>query len=550
MRMSSSLAAAVVLLTGTCMVATSRADNSRLDLEAAVVSGRQAPGLDPGVRLGSVSAFGLNDAGGVGFSAVLFGPGVDASNFLALFAPTATPDFRLAARAGDSIDGLPDTARYASSLASGSFPKLNDHGEVSFASRIDDPSFDDGGLPSVFGPSGMGTPRVVVRPGTQVPDLASGVAYSFPTSEPTLNNSGDVAVLALIEGPGIPNGRGESLQFVSRSGQTRTLARAGGVAVGLADGTTYTRFNSGRLRLNDAGESAVIASTRLADGTSSNSIVTLTRDGVASAAASFGEQAAGLTTGVRYSLLTAQESLQLNNAGEVAFYSRLFGTGVDATNDFALFAPSQDGGLTAVARKGDHAPGFADGVLLERFTESTAIVARSVALNDAGQVAFRARVVGDGITDANNAALFGPAGDDRLTLIAQEGTQAMGFGAGYTYDQLELIEINNLGQTAFVARVTDGVDLLSAIYATDTDGTLSLVAAEGDEVNVSLDPLVDDIRTIRDIARRFEFNNLGQVAVTVSFTDSSSAVLVATIPTPSGLPVLALTWMLTGRRRR
>jgi hypothetical protein len=96
--------------------------------------------------------------------------------------------------------------------------------------------------------------------------------------------------------------------------------------------------------------------------------------------------------------------------------------------------------------------------------------------------------------------------------------------------------LNSAGQIAFRAElIGDGVDSSNdrGIWATDANGDLQLIARTGDQLEVA----PGDSRTLAELdfvsvsnnsdGRRSAFNNVGQLAFWASFTDGSQGVFVS-----------------------
>lgn len=104
---------------------------------------------------------------------------------------------------------------------------------------------------------------------------------------------------------------------------------------------------------------------------------------------------------------------------------------------------------------------------------------RGPVINDAGQAAFRADVVGPGVDSTNDQGIWSE-GSGNLSLVARTGSAAHGVPAGVNFSRnpaLELFEpvLNNAGQTAFFGGLTDGtVGMWS-----EGSGSLALVARDG-----------------------------------------------------------------------
>jgi hypothetical protein len=87
----------------------------------------------------------------------------------------------------------------------------------------------------------------------------------------------------------------------------------------------------------------------------------------------------------------------LNNASDLAVLTYVTGSGVNSTNDRGIWS-GDPAGLELVARTGSQAPGAAAGVIFSGLTEP--------ALNDAGQLAFRASLTGPGVDETNGVGIW------------------------------------------------------------------------------------------------------------------------------------------------
>ena len=230
--------------------------------------------------------------------------------------------------------------------------------------------------------------------------------------------------------------------------------------------------------------------------------------------------------------------LGFNGAGQTAFKGRLTGPGVDITNDGGIWSEGS-GSLALVAREGDAAPGTEPGVVFREF--------QNVRLNAAGQTALWGTLTGPGVDDTNDTGIWSE-GSGSLSLVARAGDPAPGTEPGVVYSGSFTfpLPLNGAGQTAFHSNLTGaGVDATNdrGIWVTNLDGVPTLIAREGDLFDVNDDPFVDDLRTISgtgfasdsggEDGRRTGFNDAGQLALGLSFTDGSAGVFIAdTIATP------------------
>ena len=152
-------------------------------------------------------------------------------------------------------------------------------------------------------------------------------------------------------------------------------------------------------------------------------------------------------------------------------------------------------------------------------------------LNGAGQTAFR------GFTGPGSSGIWSE-GSGTLSLIARPGDPAPGTGAGVVFAGLGNPGLNDTGQTTFWGVVGGpGVNSTNdtGIWAEDPDGLLTLVAREGDLLEVA----PGDQRTFAFLnlilgsggedGKSSGFNDQGEVAFQALFTDGASGVFVATI---------------------
>ena len=234
-----------------------------------------------------------------------------------------------------------------------------------------------------------------------------------------------------------------------------------------------------------------------------------------------GDQLAALPSGTLIRDASSNRIL-LNDGGETAFDVTLIGDGVTTANNQALLIETPRDGIRMVARKGQEAPGIEGNV---RFADLG-----FRALNMAGQAAFPAALIGEGVNDANDMAIFTEAGGEGLRLLARHGDPAPGvqgatfglFGSNWG------IHFNDRGQTLFSA-FFDGEDVhpesAEGFWIERRPGDLVPALLEGDVIEVS--PGV--LRTVRNFRTgRFGrvFNDRGEFVVGITFTDGSEGVFV------------------------
>jgi hypothetical protein len=176
-----------------------------------------------------------------------------------------------------------------------------------------------------------------------------------------------------------------------------------------------------------------------------------------------GQQAPGTPSGVNFS--GSFSTPVLNDAGQTAFSAFLTGSSVIFSNDAGIWSEGS-GSLALVARDGEPAPGTPDGVNYSGFLNPV--------LNDAGQNAFFAVLTGSGVNNTNNQSIWSE-GSGSLALVARGGDQAPGAPSGANYNSIDSPELNNAGQTAFLAYTSNG----QGIWLEDS-GSLTLIAFNRD----------------------------------------------------------------------
>jgi hypothetical protein len=507
------------------------------------LSGQPAPGTPAGVNYAAF--FGepvLNDTGQVAYFADLVGSGVTAGNSQAIYAgPVAAP--QLLARAGDAAPGMAMGVNYSSFRNA---PALNDAGQVAYRATLtgSDVTFTDD--QAIYAGS-LAAVQLVAREGGPAPGTSAGVNYlSFP-SEPALNDAGQVAYSARLTGSGVA-GDSDEATYAGPLAAPQLIVREGNAAPGASPGVNYTEFNSLTPALNDAGQVAYRAELDGIGVTTQN--YRAIYGGPLAApqlVARSGNDAPGTVGLVPYSSFSPPT---LNNAGHVAFFAVLAGGGVTPGVTDAIFA----GPLAApqlVAREGNAAPGTPVGV---KYSHPDLPV-----LNDDGDVAYFARLTGPGVGSANDGALYaGPPTAPQL--VAREGDAAPGTPAGVSYELLPFsLALSNAGQVAYPAYLAgNGVTSENnrGLFLFDPLLGGLLVAREGQLFDVG----GDDFRTIADggitfIAGRSDdmrtgLSNARTLAFGLSFTDGTSGIFTATIvPEPGALALLALAGlMLVGCR--
>lgn len=253
----------------------------------------------------------------------------------------------------------------------------------------------------------------------------------------------------------------------------------------------------------------------------------------------------------------------INDQGKVLFVAPLAtGTGgVASTSDSGIWL-SDGNTVTKVLREGDQAAGAPAGVV---YADAMSLFPM---MNADGRLALMSTLMGAGVTTATNTALFGTDASGAFTMLLREGDPVPGL-SGVQFGNFDTwTAINRHGTIAFTNSLLTGVGGVTtandeAIFTRGADGSITLIAREGDSIEVSPGVFKTITRNLTP-SRTFgvmggshqdgssstldDSNNLIFLA---TFNDNSTAVLMATVPEP-GLPamLLAYTAVLLARRGR
>jgi hypothetical protein len=311
-------------------------------------------------------------------------------------------------------------------------PVLNDAGRIAFSQNSPDYS-NDGGVWS----EGSGNLVLMIQKGSRAPGTEDGVVFgnqfrgdgsNTSFGVPALNNGGRIAFRAYLT-----NGTGmlrddEGIWLESPEG-IDLVAREGEQPPGTPDGVTFVGVSAPNL--------------------ASSSIATAFGDPV------------------------------FNNAGQVAFRAAQTGRSV------GIWATDRDGELRLVARSGVQAPGMADGVRFDTSWDphynpsGNVFPFRDPVLNDAGQIAFWARVTCCGVSLGGSESIWATDRSGALRLIARAGEQLeVAPGQFRTISALDLVGgtgnsdgrasgFNNRGQIAFWASFNDVYGQAQGIFVSD-----------------------------------------------------------------------------------
>lgn len=467
-------------------------------------------------------------------------------------------------------------------------PALNAVGQVAFQGRLEGPGVTFANNSGVWRGGVSGGLSLAVRDGMQAPGAPAGVLFDGFLS-PAINNSGQLAYVAFLDGPNINTTNDEGVWSDGGPAGLTMLARQGNSAVGAS--APHNHFGS--VVMNDAGETAFFSDL---NNSASDRGIWSESSGSLAPVAIEGNQAPGLGTGIHFSQINFLflDDLALNEQGQMAFQTELDGPGIEFFNNEAVYVSAPDNGpLELVARKGEtiasltpghrfdtfigepginaagevafssfyEGPDFFLGNAIWRGTGAAdlapAILSGQAAdlpagfeyidfdapvINAAGEIAFRGYIFGPDVNDGNDEGVWSERAGAGFSLLAREGEQAPGVEDGSSFEFFNSFQVvlNGSGETAFRAGLK-GPEIDSSndrgIWAQHRDGILRLIAREGDQIDVNDNPLVTDLRTILTLdfhtgsgnedGRRSGFNNRGEVAFSATFTDGSEGIFIS-----------------------
>lgn len=451
-------------------------------------AGDAAPGTAAGVNYRAFDSPALNDSGQAAYRAFLTGSGVTTANEWAIYGgPLAAP--QLVAREGDAAPGTPAGVHYAFFDP----PVLNDVGQAAYFADLAGSGVTFANNEAIYG-GPLAAPQLVARTGNAAPGTMLGVNYSF-LDPPALNDLGQIAYGASLTGVSVTNATDRAI-YAGTLAAPQLVARTGDYAPGTFGGVRYSSLSRQPV-LNDLGQAAFFARLSGFGVTDSNDeAIYAGLLGNFQLVARTGDAAPGTPTGVNYASLST--SATLNDAGQVAYFADLAGSGVTAANDQAIFAGPL-GAPQLVARTGDAAPGTPAGVTYASFFHVPA-------LNDAGQAAYLATLSGSGVTPANDRGLFVSVPAVGELMIAREG---------------DLFDVGG-GDFRTIAAGGTGIFFVN--------GGVNFYAGHSDDAMTGL-------------------SNDGTLAFRLSFTDGTSGIFTATIvPEPGAMVLVAAGLMLVGGR--
>lgn len=373
------------------------------------------------------------------------------------------------ALSGQPAPGLPIGVTFNAADFAFGFGYLNNTGHVAFLAFVEGPGITADNDRGIW----VGRPgalSLAAREGDPAPDLPAGVVYGTLNETPSLSGNGAVAFRASLAGSGVTFTNDEAL-FGGPAGAIRLAAREGDLAPG-SPGTTYNGFTASPI---NSFHQLVFGGGTGAGGET----IWFGAPGSISRGTSVGDPADGFPPGlgVTYGDLFLGGLLPpvaLNSAGQIVFSGRVTGPPIGGANDDVLW-----GGLPLsphiIARAGDDAPG---GGMFSAFP--------SYVISDSGLAAFQGFVVFVPVDHLGiyRSIIGSPVSLDKVAAEGEVAPLAGGavFNAVFGFNGNFIPRLNNANGVAFRSGLSGaGVNATNdvGIWGHDDLGSLSLLAREG-----------------------------------------------------------------------
>jgi hypothetical protein len=355
-----------------------------------------------------------------------------------------------------------------------------------------------------------GTQEIIVQDNTPAPGTSGGFAFFPPVID--LNQSGQYSFAGEVPS-GAPGGGNLNGIWANGGSGLQLMALQGAQVPGMSASTTWQSFN--RPEIGPDGTTtffATLSNNQRGMFSVINGTVTTLAEGSTSA---FPPQ-------------VASEQPHVNSVGDITF---------DGDSGVVL---KDTNGIHVVAQTG------------------TAIVGGGI-LSSAGD-GYAARdghvvFLGTGANIGQNGIYKMSTSDSAATPIAVPGQAMPGLPQGWTLDTVTAMQVNGLGQVAFEANLFDpsNNEKYNYIFGTDPQGNLLLVAGPGTVLNppgsITLHVTAANMYMGTDVGFN-EFNDAGEFTFEVTSQESNSTLVVADLPEPNRLGLIALAALAIVSRRK
>jgi hypothetical protein len=421
------------------------------------------------------------------------------------------------------------------------FPLQSDAGTFSFGARVQGPGITASNNRGIFfGPPGNTIPKL--RTGDPPPGFPDG--SRFNSIAPPAGAPGDtLAFEADIFTPGQPL---RMSLWSMTEGAPNLLALQGEQVPGATSGYVYSDFFEASLATNRLSQTLVVAQLEDQDAIGFGYVAALHTNSGMSPLAITDNQAPGLPAGALFQWIYTN-SHHVNDSGQTAFTAMAARFEPAFEQYFPIYAGGP-GSMRVVTMLGEQAPGLPPGVVLTGTHSVT--MNNLLPISDSGRTAFKTNLQGPGVTTSNNLAIFSEGLGD-LALVVRESDQAPGALDGALFKEFSNLTMMGTGQLVLTSTLMgSNIDTTNdvGLWAQDPNGLLSLIVREGDPFAVA----PGDVRTVSFInfapptGGTPPVNNRGEIALHLLFTDGSSGIFVARIPEPGTFFLFSLVMSICG----
>lgn len=388
------------------------------------------------------------------------------------------------------VDACDSTSPTLTSFDRFGLPDLNEHGEIAFNAT---PAGLQVGSSLLLADAAGTHPLVFVGDSTTGSPATEQFTHTY---SPDLSDTGELAFAAKH---GLTISDDISIWRRDSQGNLRQVAARNDAVPSSSGNARVNDILTGTVAINNAG-TTVFQADIIGPGTPGFGVL-LQDQSELSLIASGNSRPDGLPEGLA---LSWQSQLSLDNDGNVAFNASIANRTTGQSMGSALATHSDENGLQLHAVPGTIAPETQGSFVFERVFE--------IQMNSGGDITYRAGVKQNG-GDPTLPFIWGvwllPEGEES-TLVALQGEPAPGLTEEAYFGIIDEPVINNRGDIAIVAGITNTDDLQPAgrgIWASRDDNGLTLVIREGEQAAGAAQG-VTYARLFEDIA----INNLGRLA--------------------------------------